>query len=522
MNYKYIYSLFLAFAVVFTACKDEEDVNLTVPSHRVIVTSQMDFENTVNVNGILSFGDVSAGVVSRKWTFPNGVADILDTPNDTVSTLSKVKTQFKVVGEHNVKLHQEFYKDAYDGTVLKGSVLDTTIVVKVLPFVSGNIVANVLDADGNIVRELTVADDIKNEVSAGSTIRYSYQMEGEPQIFNWQFEGGDPAVFEENTEVDVKYKKLGVYDVQFIARRERPFGGDTIYVKDFLSIIPSTEPVLLDKVYQQENGVALEFSREIDVNTLNKDDFNVVIQNGGNTINPTIESAVINPDEANIILLNLASESVYSNDNVTISYIQGELQSTDFVKVESIVDRALVYEKENILIDSDFDYSFENGTNDNWLYLWWGAPWDKYTFNLSNAQAQDGSTSGHITIDADGGMIMGNKNDDNSDFLRFDVEANVNYEIGVWIYVDEASIPALATQPDVRFYWNPGTDWGVVSNPLFTPEFQTGEWVYSATNATFDNAASISFMIRGANAGNPNEFKFYMDNISVSKAPLRP
>lgn len=521
MNYKYIYSLLLAFAVVFTACKDEEDVNLIVPSHRVIVTSQMDFENTININGILSFGDVSAGVVNRKWTFPNGVADILDTPNDTVSTLSKVKTQFKVVGEHNVKLHQEFYKDAYDGTVLKGSVLDTTIVVKVLPFVSGNIVANVLDADGNIVRELTVADDIKNEVSAGSTIRYSYQMEGEPQIFNWQFEGGDPAVFEENTEVDVKYKKLGVYDVQFIARRERPFGGDTIYVKDFLSIIPSTEPVLLDKVYQQENGVALEFSREIDVNSLNKDDFNVVIENGGSTINPMIESAVINPDEANIILLNLASESVYSNDNVTISYTQGDLQSTDFVKVDNIVDRDLVYEKTNILVDSGYDYSFENSSLDMWKNLGWGG-FETYTFNITESQAQDGAKSGHVLMEGGNGMIMGHKLADNSDFIRFDVEANVNYEIGVWVYVDEASIPTLATQPDVRFYWNPGTDWGVRSNPLFTPEFQTGEWVYSATNATFDNAASISFMIRGANGANSNEFKFYIDNISVSKAPLRP
>ncbi|MDG1803805.1 hypothetical protein [Flavicella sp.] len=519
MNYKYICSLLLVVATVFTACKEEEEVNLIIPSHRVIVTSEMDFENRVNINGTISFGDVSAGVVSRKWTLPKGIGDIEGTDNDTVSVASTFKTQFTVVGSHDIKLHQEFYKDAYDGEILKSSVLDTTIVVQVLPFIEAEVKASLLDIDGNVMRELNVVDNALEEVEAGSTVRYSYAAIGEPAGFNWVFGGGDPLTSDSDVEIDVKYKKIGQFGVNFIANRQRPFSADTVTVANLVSIIPSSQPVTLDKVYQLENAIALEFSREIDVNTLNKDDFSVSIENG-TIMNPTIVSAEINEDEANIVVLNLGTENVYSDDLVKVSYTQGDLSSTDFVQVDNITDHVLVYEKSNILIGSAYDYSFENSALDTWKNLSWGG-FETFTFDLSSVQAQDGSKSGYAVMQGGNGMILGHKLADGSDFIRFDVEANVNYEIGVWVYV-EGTIPSLPGAPDLRVYWNPDTNWGVGSHALFTSDFKTGEWVYTSANAQFNSAGAISFMIRGNNAQNTEQFKFYMDNISVSKTPLRP
>ena len=72
--------------VAAVGCSEDQDIKLVEPSHRVIYTSEMDFQNRIEVGGDISFGDASAGVASRQWTFPQGVVDILGSDNDETSS----------------------------------------------------------------------------------------------------------------------------------------------------------------------------------------------------------------------------------------------------------------------------------------------------------------------------------------------------------------------------------------------------------------------------------------------------
>ncbi|MCF8716249.1 hypothetical protein JM658_15570 [Joostella atrarenae] len=513
-----VISLFIA------SCSDDEDIELIEPSHRVVFTSEMDFENKIEVNNDISFGDISPGVSSRLWTFPEGVADILNAGDDINSSEENLKVIFKKTGQHDVKLHQVFKKDAYVGTSLKGKELDTTIVITVLSKVNSSIKANYINKDGTIGAALKMNDNAENEVTASRSVRFTYSTEGEPEEFIWNFEGGDPTTFEgEDTEVDVKYKKQGVYDLTFSATRERPFGGDTITLKNLIKVIPSTDPVDLEKVTDKNGKIALVYSREMDASTLNSSDFTISLENGTTVLNPMISSITVDNEEGNIILISLEGEQIYNDDIIKISYTPGNMATLDGVKADSFIEQQVIFNKVNILKESsEYDYSFENSSATNWPYMFWGAPWDGYTLSISNSQAQNGTSSAYIEMNPAGGMIIGHK-DNAGNEITFPVEAGKTYEIGVWVYVTSlGNNDPSGSAPDLRFFWFPDTDWAVAGNPTFSTDFKTGEWVYSSTFVEFSQSGDKTFQIRGFNEANAETISFYMDNLSVSEASLRP
>lgn len=81
---------------------------------------------------------------------------------------------------------------------------------------------------------------------------------------------------------------------------------------------------------------------------------------------------------------------------------------------------------------------------------------------------------------------------------------------------------AAGFDPDLRFFWFPDTDWAVGGNPTFGTDFSVGEWVYSSTFVEFSTTGDKTFQIRGYNQDNADIISFYMDNLSVSEASLRP
>lgn len=525
MNFKKIktYIWFIAVALFVNACSDDNDIKLTEPNHRVVYTSEMDFDNKINVDGFLDFGDISAGVASRTWTFPESEIDIVGSDNDLTSSDDIVKAIFKRTGQHSVQLHQVFKGDAYVGTELRGKELDTTIVVTVLGPVSASISANLINDDGSLGAALNIADMAENEVTASKSVRFMYTTNGEPENFTWNFEGGDPAeVTDATSETDVKYKKMGTYDIEFIASRARPYGGDTIHLKDFIKIVASTDPVDLEQVTNKDGKIALVFSREMDGSTLNINDFNISVENNGSALDNTISKASIDATEGNIVLLELASGQIYNNDVITVSYTPGFLATLDAVQANAFMDEPLVFTKVNILdVASDYDHSFENSTAANWPYMWWGGEWGEYDLEISDVRAQDGSKSAYIEFRPNGGMIIGHKNAA-GDQITFPAEAGKDYEIGVWVYVEDlGNNDPAGFDPDLRFFWWPDTNWGVGGNPTFTSDFKTGEWVYSSMFVQFNQTGDKTFQIRGYNVANPERLKFYMDNLSVSEVALR-
>lgn len=508
---------FMSF-IFIASCSEDDTENLTEPNHRIILTSEMDFENKVEINGSITFGDASPGVVSREWNFPEGVANV------STSKDQNVKAVFKKAGIHNVTLNQIFKDNAYVGTTLKGKELDTTIVVTVLNPVKASIKANHINPDGTLGAALDISENAENEVIASRSVQFSYVVDGEPENFMWNIDGGDPETFDgTDAEVNVKYKRQGIYNLSFAATRQRPFGGDTISFKNLIKVIPSTDPVDLEKVADKNGAIALEFSREMDASSINATDFSVTIINNEVAIPTTIGSVSIDSDEGNILLISLEGTTIYNDDIVTVSYTKGSLKTLDGVEAESFADSQLIFNKVNILKEaSDYDYSFENSTASNWPYMNWGAPWDAYNLEISSDQAQDGTKSAYIEMDAAGGMIIGHKTT-SGDEITFPVEAGKTYEIGVWVYVTSLGNNNTAGfDPDLRFFWFPDTDWAVAGNPTFGSDFSVGKWVYSSTFVEFSTTGDKTFQIRGYNQDNAEIISFYMDNLSISEASLRP
>ncbi|MEM9985524.1 MAG: hypothetical protein AAF804_10550, partial [Bacteroidota bacterium] len=361
------------------ACKKEEQP-LPEASHRVIVTSEMDYDNKVRVDGTITFGDVSAGVVSRTWTFPADAVDILESDDDVTSTEATVKVQWLAVGEFEVNLSQVFESDAYVGGTVTERELDTTIVITVLDSISVSVEAFLVNPDGSAGEALIMEDGAKNEVQAGGTVRFTYQAVGEPLDFLWQLEGGNPStVNDDRVEVDVKYTQLGTYGVYFQASRARPGGRDTAIFDDLITVIPSADPVTLDDVVKQGDDIALVFSREMEASSLDAGSFTVMIENDGSTLTPSVGEASIDASQGNIVLLTLSGETLYDDDVVKVGYQPGSLRTTDGTNADAFSDQVMRVEKTNLLEQTSYDYGFENSFVSNWSYLGWGAPWDGFT-----------------------------------------------------------------------------------------------------------------------------------------------
>ena len=215
---------------------------------------------------------------------------------------------------------------------------------------------------------------------------------------------------------------------------------------------------------------------------------------------------------------------MYDDDVVTVSYEKGTLNTLDAVAASAFSAVKVNFVKKRNLFAtsgfSDVDYSFENSTAANFPYLWWGGQWGEYDLSVSSGKAYEGSKSAYIEFRPNGGMIIGHR-DAGGNNLKFPVEKG-KYEMGVWIYAVDLGAATGAELPNLRFYWEPGTNWGVPSNPDFTASFPTGKWVYSSVIVEFAASSEIYFMIRGNNPDNTKKVKFYMDNLTLSKLTSRP
>ncbi|APZ45826.1 hypothetical protein BW723_05730 [Polaribacter reichenbachii] len=532
-NIKFLQFIFITTLLLFS-CNDDDSVVLIESNHRAIVTSEMDFENTINVGAHIDFGDLSRGVSSRLWTFPENVTEISGEEGNT-STKDVVKGTFNEAGVYDVTLSQVFKGNVYpneDSTEpIQGKELDTTIVVTVLDNITANIQINHINDDGSLGAELNLSDNAENEVTASKFVRLTQNSTGSPTNFTWNLKGAKPeqVLNDLNTpEVDVRYTKLGTWDLEFIASRTRPTDADTIYIKNFIKVIPSTDPVTLDRVFEQEEQtkIGLEFSREMDPATVNKSTFSVTIETAnGATLTPELTNVTVDATEGNILIIELANEIMYNDDVVKVSYTPGGLTTLDAVASDAFTDVILTdFIKENLFDNaafSDVDASFETSIEENWPYLWWGGQWAEYDMNLSFDRAHSGSKSMYIEFRPGGGMIIGNVDGD-GDNITFPVEAGYTYEMGAWIYLEDLGSPDGVNIPDVRFYWRPGTNWGVAANPAFTSDFKVGEWIETTTKVTFAADGDVSYMIRGFNTGNTGTLKFYMDDLALYKLTSRP
>ncbi|WP_271783003.1 hypothetical protein [Aquimarina algiphila] len=519
-KYLKIIMLLVTTILLMTNCQND-DVDTDIPSKRVIFTSEQTQGNAIRVNTSLSFGDISSGVISRTWSIPEGVANI------TESSESRIKPIFNRVGQHNVTLTQTFEESAFVNGVQRGTKLDTTIVVTVLEPIKIDLKANYINPDGSLGAALNLSNNVENEVIASRSVRYTFDPVGLPQNIAWTLDGGDPdEVVGTMNQVDVSYKRIGVYDFTVIANTPRPFGGDTISFEKLIKVIPSTDPVTLGNVEGKRDGtLALEFSREMDETTINATDFSIAIENGGSVIPATISSVSINPTERNILNITLDGELIYIDDTVTVSYTAGGLSTADGVQSDSFTNVSMnVFEQSPNLLEATVattDPGFENSLSSDWIDggFAFGTSLDA-TLTVNNTRAHTGINSGLVTASANTNSVIYNQG------KEFPFETGKTYQLGVWSYL-ETSIDRATTgfDPEFRYYFNQtgGPNYSIAGPVIPFLNIPLNEWVFNSiiiTTTASDGPKEI--MIRFLNEGNDNDLRVYIDDLSVSEVILRP
>jgi len=433
-----------------------------------------------------------------------------------------------------VVLNQTFKGNVYpndDSTEpIDSRQLDTTIVVTVIDSIQSVLKAFRINPDGTTGAEINLADGAENELEASNSIRLSYTAIGEPQSVTWNSVGANPnaVTISDDSEVDMRFNRLGSWDIEYIASRFRPTDADTLSFEKVIKVIPSSAPVTLDRVSERNDKVALEFSREMDGTTVSAENFSVRIENNSNemnpiVLNPTITSATVDKDEATIVILELEGEQLYNNDQVFVSYTPGNLSTVDEVEAEAFLDAQLTDfdPQENLYPATAYDYGIESTTAENWTYLGWGGLWGEYDLDVTVANKRTGSKSLEISYRPNGGMIV-EQRDAGGNPVVITLEEGKRYEFGYWIYIesDLSGVPSGTESSDIRIY--PNNFAFELVPTVFSPELPTGEWVYQKQEFTSGFTGEISWFIRGYNEFYPQTIKFYIDDMFLSEVPVRP
>ncbi|MEM8583354.1 MAG: hypothetical protein AAGF87_03745 [Bacteroidota bacterium] len=523
MKYHNLY-WFIAILFIASACQEDDGLTREEPSHRVVFTSEMDYNNEIEVDNRLSFGDISTGIESRTWTFPEGVVDIIGSDNDVTSTEANVRAEFTEVGVYEVKLNQVFKEDAFVGNFQRGRELDTSIIITVFDSIQASVDAFYINDDGTTGAQLDLSPGASNDLPAAEFVRLVYTGTGSPKNLTWTIEGGTPSFYSgPELQLDVEFKFLGEYGFALSAGRQRPAGLDEIEFENIVNVIPSTEPVSLERITDVDGQIGVVYSRAIDPETIDPSEFTVAISNGFFQAEPTVASIALDPVSPNILILDIGGEPIYNDDAITISYSGPSLISADGVVADQFTDETLIFNKVNILANlGSVDYGFENSGVENWMDLGWGDNWALYTIDISNTVAYTGDNSLFVNMDPEGGMIIGNV-DLNEEFETFPVLTDKAYELGLWVYVEDPGDPTVGfLKPDIRLYWGPDTDFNLGPNPELNPDFPIGEWVYSSAFIEFQEAGDKSLWIRGFNGINPLNYRLYIDEITLAEVELRP
>lgn len=513
--FKYLGFLALA-AVVLWSCEDEWEAPTEEPNHAYITTSFGGVTNRLQINGSMTFIDLSRGIESRLWSFPSGVTD---TAYNAISSSSdqSVKVRFISSGEHEVKLSQTYAGDVYIGNTPSGtSTYDTTIMVTVVDSIRANFTAKRTE-DNSI---LDHAANAMNEIVAGREVEFTFEGTGEPTDFTWTITRNDGFVITANgNPAVVKFSSLGDYDVKVAASSE--LGGDMFELEKYITVIPSTDPVdLMQMIIDDRNSIRLTYSRDMQ-NPFNCDPAAFVLSVVNNTVEVPVAISGFSLDEQqnNIVILEL-DQPLFNSDVVTLSYDAevGNLATSDFMDATSFDETRIMFVNDNIMDDNGYDVGFENSTKSNWPYLWWGPPWDGYTNEITTAMAHSGESSMLIDMNAGGGAIFAHRDDAGTN-ITFNVDAKL-YEVGFWVYVEALGNGDTGDgwTPDFRFYPN---DWSAELFYGFPADFKVGEWVYVSAEWNSASARELFFFIRGYNASSTSNHKMYIDDLTIFEKEVR-
>ncbi|MFI3285420.1 MAG: hypothetical protein R3Y08_02090 [Rikenellaceae bacterium] len=516
---KSIYKLLSAALLILCVVSCEEEREFDDLNHSMVMTSFGGQSNIMQVNGWMSFIDLSRGVVSREWSFPSGDV-VIDEDGAGISTSSEevVKVSFVEPGTYYVNIKQQFAGSSYylDSDFVDGSTYEEDIEVVVRDSVRASYTAY-YDTKGVA---LTVSDDAMNQVEAGHSVTFTSTSTGVPSSIKWVLtrDDGFSADLTGDTTTSTgtyKFSVPGIYHIGMIVSSD--FGNSSISNKNVIEVVASSDPVILDGVERAStNEIGLVFSRAMnDASTCDLSAFTVSIINSDEAIPCNVVSLSTLDNIVKIML----DTDIYSSDELYVSYDAaiGDLSTVDYVMAESFTDAQLTeFNLVDILGNAGFDTSFENSSASDWAYLWWGSPWDMYTMSISSDVAYSGEKSSHLNMQAYGGAIIEWRSGGSTE-IYFDAVANTKYQVGFWAYVTtmtySTDFPEGAFAPDIRANLSTDNTWGYAAS--FGDDTPLNEWVYRTVVVSTSTTGSTKLQFRGCNNSLPGEFDFYFDDLTV-------
>ncbi|MCW2120324.1 hypothetical protein [Flavobacterium sp. 7A] len=533
-NFKIVIAVCIAIFGLHSCSDIYDTINLNEANSRVIATSQMNFANTIRIGTSITLGDLSSGVESRLWTLPTGVADIVDSDNDVTSTAANVKAIFNVVGVHDVRLQQVFSDNAF--TVLentaKGKELDTIFQVTVLPQIKTVLKVNVLNSNGTVGAPLNLSNGAKNQVTAGSVVRYVVESaEGAPASFTWTTGATVVTLSNDKRTLDVRYNKVGNYNFDLLANTARPFGEEKTSFSDLITIIPSTAPVTLLEVKKKDGKISLVFSREIDPVSIKANEFSVTLTDKNNaSLSSTIASVTRDAVDTNILIITLNGRTVYDDDKAFVSYSGiNSLVTSDGVFSATFSAREAAASGVNVLIGTNYDYSYETIgiASTNWRQnITFCGPCTaaNSSYLYSTEQVHSGNKSLKLTV-KNGGVAALLNTSDGTDVgdITFPVVAGGTYEVGAWTYLPSTNTFGTSSVEMRTFIISGATQVDpALEFATFNSSSPTNQWVYGKVNVVIPNGTGKLVFRTRNNIGGTTPVTVYMDDITVKKLNLRP
>ncbi len=536
INMKYI-KLFIisSLALLLGACGEEmNNPTITTPSHSVVRVSQVGNDNVININQHIDFADVSQGIESRQWIFPDSNVTVEGNPQD-----AQVRGTFHKEGTWEVTLSQVFQENAFVGSETvprETNQIDTTIVVTVMPAVKLNsIKANLLLSDGTLGDEISMEPTTPTEIPFGSILRFTYDATGNPTLIQGELHGAELVAEDANANTfDVKYVTLDkVYSFAPVFVRQRPMSSDTLVVVDFVKCVRSDEPLLLERVTTDASKkINLVYSRGLNANSPKASDYSVTLTTAKDEVlTPEVTAAYVSPDNASFLVLEIGDELVYSNDEVTVTYTGNSLESQDAAIADKFTDEVLVGSEEDVLKSSGYDYSYENsamvyrGADPAWL-----GNVVPDLLEQSTEEVSEGSHSLKVTIPA-GTADRPVKPSAIQTYLngalhKFDFTENENnklrLEFDIFIVNNGGDRhPGATFDTNIRFHLsNKGSDWQEVAHGYANAE--EGKWLTFSNVIDVKNVISeYNLIMKIVNTGS-EPTTVYIDNLRLKRYYPRP
>lgn len=516
-------SIIAMVATLFVACDKEYTAPTEEPNHNMVESSIKSNGNIMQVNGSFYLYDFSRGVEERAWEFPAGTTT-LDGSEMLTSSEKRVDVIFTEPGEKVIKLSHVFNGDVYkDDAFLGTNEAEMEITFTVMDSVRADFkAARVLDNS-----MLNNANGALNQVQAGREVLYTDLSTGEPGSLRWIFKRADGFMREfagdaETGEATAKLSSSGKYNLTMIASSD--FGLDTLEYVDYIEVIPSTDPMVLQSV-RADTKIYLQYGRDVfDPSTCPTTAFSLMVKNEGTDYPVAVSSLALNKDDPSIIELTLNAE-IYNTDEIVISYDDaiGNLKSADDMVISSFTDEVVTFNRKDIFTTIG-DGTVESSTNANWAYAWWGGVWGMYNqnANVSTARPYEGSQSLYFDILPEGGGALNYKDNAGTALNVLSLEAGKVYEASMMVYIEEMGNAATGDGFNPSVLWMRTDTWATLIGTEFNGSEVIGEWYKSTFIYTSDATEDIAFIIRLYNASSTVSHKVYIDNIKFEELDSRP